>query len=61
MQVSLFRAIGALSRNLTLANALGTMVMLLMVMLGGFTLTKTYVHPWYIWGVHPPLPLLRCC
>ncbi|KAK9797350.1 hypothetical protein WJX73_000657 [Symbiochloris irregularis] len=49
MAVSLFRALGAIARNLTTANALGTMAMLLMVMLGGYVLTKQYVHPWYIW------------
>lgn len=44
--MSLFRAIGAIARNLTTANALGCMGMLLMVMLGGYVLTKQYVHPW---------------
>lgn len=59
MQVSLFRAIGAVSRNLTVANALGTLVMLVMVMLGGFVLTKPYVHPWWIWGAAQTLPCLH--
>ncbi len=44
--VTLFRAIGALARNLVVANALGCLVLLLLLLLGGFVLTKEYIHPW---------------
>lgn len=44
--VTLFRSIGALARNLVVANALGALVLLLLLLLGGFVLTKRYIHPW---------------
>lgn len=45
--VTLFRAIGSLARNLVIANALGALVLLLLLLLGGFVLTKQYIHHWY--------------
>ena len=53
--VTLFRMIGALGRNLVVANALGSLVLLVLVMLGGFSLSKHYIHPWWIWACewHP--------
>jgi ABC-type multidrug transport system permease subunit len=44
--VTLFRAIGSLARNIVIANALGTLILLLFLLLGGFVLTKEYIHPW---------------
>jgi ABC-type multidrug transport system permease subunit len=44
--VTLFRAIGSLARNLVVANALGALVLLLLLLLGGFVLTKAFIHPW---------------
>ena len=48
--ITLFRMIGALARNLVVANALGSLVLLVLVMLGGFSLSKHYIHPWWIWA-----------
>ena len=54
--ITLFRMIGALARNLVVANALGSLVLLVLVMLGGFSLSKHYIHPWWSWAceLHPP-------
>ena len=57
--VTLFRMIGALARNLVVANALGALALLVLLLLGGFVLTKAYVHHWWIWACEPlPSPLL---
>ena len=48
--VTIFRMIGALARNLVVANALGALSLLVLLLLGGFVLTKPYVHPWWIWA-----------
>lgn len=50
MAISLFRALGALARNIVIANALGALVLMFIIMLGGFVLPRGYVHPWWIWG-----------
>ena len=39
MAISLFRAIGALSRNIVVANALGSMALFMLLLLGGFLLS----------------------
>jgi len=44
--VTLFRAIGSLARNLVVANACGALMLLLLLLLGGFVLTKQFIHPW---------------
>jgi len=46
MAVTIFRSIGALARNLVVANACGALMLLLLLLLGGFVLTKEYIHPW---------------
>ena len=57
--VTLFRMIGALARNLVVANALGALALLVLLLLGGFVLTKAYVHHWWIWACEPlPSPVL---
>ena len=48
--VTIFRMIGALARNLVVANALGALSLLVLLLLGGFVLTKPYVKPWWIWA-----------
>lgn len=50
MAISIFRAIGALARNLVVANALGSMFLMILLMLGGFILPRGQVHGWWIWG-----------
>jgi ABC-type multidrug transport system ATPase subunit len=50
MAISLFRAIGALSRNIVVANALGSLALFMLLLVGGFVLVKEQIHPWWIWG-----------
>ena len=47
MAVTLFRMVGHLCRSIVVANALGSLALLAMMMLGGFVLTKSQIHPWY--------------
>ena len=49
MAITLFRAVGALTRNIVIANALGSLTMLLVLMMGGFIIPKQNVHPWVVW------------
>ena len=46
MAISLFRAIGGLARNIVVANALGSMMLFLVILMGGFVLVKPNIHPW---------------
>lgn len=43
MAVTLFRAIGALARDLVVANAVGSLSLLLIMMMGGFVLPRAEV------------------
>ena len=47
--VALFRMMGALCRNIVVANAVGLMFMLLVFLMGGFVITKQNVRPWTVW------------
>lgn len=47
--VALFRMMGALCRNIVVANAVGLMFMLLVFLMGGFVITKQSVRPWVVW------------
>ena len=47
--VALFRMMGALCRNIVVANAVGLMFMLLVFLMGGFVITKQNVRPWVVW------------
>ena len=49
MAITLFRMVGALTRNIVVANALGSLTMLLVLMMGGFVIPKQAVHPWVVW------------
>ena len=49
MAICLFRAIGALSRDLVVANAVGSLALLAIMMMGGFVIPKASVHPWVVW------------
>lgn len=44
MAVTLFRAIGALARDLVVANAVGSLSLLLIMMMGGFVLPRAEVR-----------------
>ena len=46
MAISLFRAIGSLARNIVVANALGSMALFCVILMGGFVLVKADIHPW---------------
>lgn len=45
MAVTLFRAIGALARDLVVANAVGSLSLLAIMMMGGFVLPRNQVSP----------------
>ena len=49
MAICLFRAIGALSRDLVVANACGSLSLLTIMLMGGFVIPKASVHPWVVW------------
>jgi hypothetical protein len=50
MAISIFRAIGAIARNIVVANACGSMMLMIILMLGGFVLPRGQIHGWWIWG-----------
>ncbi|KAL3144459.1 hypothetical protein ABBQ32_004202 [Trebouxia sp. C0010 RCD-2024] len=49
MAICLFRAIGALARDLVVANAVGSLSLLTIMLMGGFVIPKSFVHPWVVW------------
>ncbi|KAK9816709.1 hypothetical protein WJX72_004056 [[Myrmecia] bisecta] len=50
MAVSLFRLMGAIGRTLVAATTLGSLLLLVVIVLGGFVLIKPDIPPWWIWG-----------
>ncbi|KAL4578715.1 hypothetical protein LXL04_014844 [Taraxacum kok-saghyz] len=52
MALSLFRLIAAVARTDVLANTLGAFVLLLILVLGGFVVTKDDTEPWMAWGFY---------
>ncbi|GAB2293593.1 transcription factor [Dionaea muscipula] len=46
----LFRFIGAVGRNMIIANTFGSFALLSFFALGGFVLSRPSVHKWWIWG-----------
>lgn len=50
MSSGLFRFIGALGRNMIVANTFGSFALLLVFALGGFVLNRDDVKSWWIWG-----------
>ncbi|XP_042755335.1 pleiotropic drug resistance protein 2 [Lactuca sativa] len=49
---SLYRFMAALGRTQVIANALGTFMLLLVFVLGGFIVAKDDIEPWMIWGYY---------
>ncbi|KAI7757882.1 hypothetical protein M8C21_029195 [Ambrosia artemisiifolia] len=47
---ALFRAIGAMGRNMIVANTFGSFALLIIIALGGFVLSRDDVKKWWIWG-----------
>ncbi|KAL2345198.1 hypothetical protein Fmac_006483 [Flemingia macrophylla] len=52
MALSLFRFVAAAGRTLVVANTLGTLVLQLTFVLGGFIIAKDDIEPWMIWGYY---------
>ncbi|GLT60907.1 hypothetical protein SLA2020_336470 [Shorea laevis] len=50
MASGLFRFIAVLGRDMTVANTFGAFGLLLIIVLGGFVLTRNEVKKWWIWG-----------
>ncbi|XP_052206566.1 pleiotropic drug resistance protein 1-like isoform X2 [Diospyros lotus] len=50
MSSGLFRFIGALGRNIIVANTFGSYALLTVFALGGFILSRVDVKKWWIWG-----------
>lgn len=49
MAVSVFRALGAISRNLVVANAVGASFLMMVVILDGFIIPRESIRGWWIW------------
>ncbi|KAL6208156.1 hypothetical protein ACLB2K_019107 [Fragaria x ananassa] len=50
MATGLFRLIGALGRNMTVANTFGSVALLFIFVLGGFLLSREEMKNWLLWG-----------
>ncbi|KAL5539498.1 hypothetical protein UlMin_043230 [Ulmus minor] len=50
MASGLFRLMGALGRNIIVANTFGSFALLAVLVLGGFILTRDDIQKWWIWG-----------
>lgn len=50
MASGLFRFIGALGRNMIVANTFGSFALLVLMVLGGFIIAREDVKKWWIWG-----------
>uniref|UniRef100_A0A0C9RNP2 TSA: Wollemia nobilis Ref_Wollemi_Transcript_7886_493 transcribed RNA sequence n=1 Tax=Wollemia nobilis TaxID=56998 RepID=A0A0C9RNP2_9CONI len=50
MSSGLFRSIGAMGRNMIVANTFGSFALLLVFSLSGFILSRDDVKGWWIWG-----------
>ncbi|KAI3773385.1 hypothetical protein L1987_47912 [Smallanthus sonchifolius] len=50
MASALFRFIGAMGRNMIVANTFGSFALLLVFALGGFVLVREDVKKWWLWG-----------
>eukprot|EP00891_Asterochloris_glomerata_P005114 jgi/Astpho2/5114/Aster-06326 len=49
MGIAMFRTIGALARNETVASTGGSFLFLVLLLLGGFLLAKQDMNPWTVW------------
>ncbi|XP_057852200.1 pleiotropic drug resistance protein 1 [Cryptomeria japonica] len=50
MSLSLFRFIAAVGRSPLVANTFGTFSLLIVLVLGGFVVSRDDIKPWWIWG-----------
>ena len=59
MGIGLFRFNGALCRNENIASTGGAFLFLVLLLLGGFLLSKNDIPPWWIWCLPSPLLGMR--
>ncbi|KAL5069150.1 hypothetical protein RYX36_020037 [Vicia faba] len=52
MSLALFRFIAVIGRTQVVANTLGTFILLLVFLLGGFIIARDDIEPWMIWGYY---------
>ncbi|ESW33241.1 hypothetical protein PHAVU_001G054400 [Phaseolus vulgaris] len=50
MASSLFRLMAALGRDVIVANTVGGFALLVVLVLGGFVISREDVHKWFVWG-----------
>ncbi|CAD5187842.1 unnamed protein product [Musa acuminata subsp. malaccensis] len=50
MALALFRVMASLGRNMIVANTFGSFAMLVVMILGGFIISKDSIPSWWIWG-----------
>ncbi|XP_020677861.1 ABC transporter G family member 31 [Dendrobium catenatum] len=50
MSLALFRVMAALGRNMIVANTFGSFAMLVVMILGGFIISRDSIPSWWIWG-----------
>ncbi|CAA6666311.1 unnamed protein product [Spirodela intermedia] len=50
MSLSLFRIMASLGRNMIVANTFGSFALLIVMILGGFILSRESIPDWWIWG-----------
>ncbi|KAK2452959.1 pleiotropic drug resistance protein [Trifolium repens] len=50
MASSLFRLMAALGRDVVVANTVGSFALLVVLVLGGFVISREDVHKWFLWG-----------
>ncbi|ONK76807.1 uncharacterized protein A4U43_C02F40 [Asparagus officinalis] len=50
MALGLFRLMGALARDMIIANTFGSATLLAIFLLGGFIIPKHSIRPWWVWG-----------
>ncbi|KAF7830247.1 pleiotropic drug resistance protein 1-like [Senna tora] len=50
MASALFRLMAALGRDIVVANTVGAFALLVVLVLGGFVISREDVHKWFLWG-----------
>ncbi|KAK8962221.1 Pleiotropic drug resistance protein 6 [Platanthera guangdongensis] len=50
MSLALFRAMASLGRNMIVSNTFGSFALLVVMILGGFIISKDRIPSWWVWG-----------
>ncbi|KAJ1438250.1 P-loop containing nucleoside triphosphate hydrolase [Sesbania bispinosa] len=50
MASALFRLMAAIGRDVVVANTIGSFALLVVLVLGGFVISREDVHKWFLWG-----------